>query len=89
MLIKCTMSKRKTIVVKLLVLATLIGLAIAGIVLLSGMVVGLIIGGFTMVAVIYDSVTFSSGRPRGVTVGEIDHDFGSTTQKLHDASDSG
>jgi hypothetical protein len=82
------MSKRKSILVKVLVLMVLLGAAITGIVLLSGMVVGLIIGGFTMVAVIYDSVTFSSGRPRGVIVGEIDHDFGSTTQKLHDANDS-
>lgn len=72
---------------KVLVLAALIGACVAGVVLLSGMVVGLIIGGFTMIAVIYDSATLSTGRPRGVIVGEIDHDFGSTTQKLHDATD--
>ncbi|MFN0249062.1 MAG: hypothetical protein ACKV2T_19415 [Kofleriaceae bacterium] len=66
---------------------TLLGIAIAGIALLSGMVVGLIIGGFTMLAVLYDSATFSSGRPRGVIVGEIDQDFGSTTQKLNDHAD--
>lgn len=69
---------------QLLVWSALLGLAIAGIALLPGMVVGLIIGGFTMIAVIYDSATFSAGRPRGVIVGEIDHDFGATTQKLHE-----
>ncbi len=80
------MSKRKTILLKLLVFSVLVGAAIAGIALLSGMVVGLIIGGFTVIAVIYDSATFSSSRPRGVIVGEIENDFGSTTQKLHDGS---
>ena len=79
------MSRRKTILLKLLVWTGLLSLAVAGIVLLSGMVVGLIIGGFTMLAVLYDSATFGSSRPRGVIVGEIDQDFGSTTQKLHDA----
>ena len=83
------MSRRKTILLKLLVFAVLLTAAVTGIVLLSGMVVGLIIGGFTMTAVLYDSATLSSNRPRGVIVGEIDHDFGSTTQKLHDANDSG
>ncbi len=83
------MSKRKSILLKLLVVGVLLGAAVTGIVLLSGMVVGLIIGGVTMLAVIYDSATISSGRPRGVIVGEIENDFGSTTQKLHDASDSG
>jgi hypothetical protein len=78
------MSRRKTILLKLLVWTGLLGLAVAGIVLLSGMLVGLIIGGFTMIAVLYDSATFGSSRPRGVIVGEIDQDFGSTTQKLHD-----
>lgn len=78
------MSKRKTILLKLLVWSALLAAAITGIVLLSGMVVGLIIGGFTMIAVLYDSATFGSSRPRGVVVGEIDHDFGSTTQNLRD-----
>ena len=80
------MSKPNTILLKVLVWLTLLGAAVAGIVLLSGMVVGLIIGGFTMIAVIYDSATFGAGQPRGVIVGEIDHDFGSTTQKLNDVS---
>ncbi len=62
----------------------LLGAAIAGLVLLSGMGVAVIIGGFTMLAVIYDSARMSAGRPRGVIVGEIDQDFGSTTQKLHE-----
>ena len=79
------MSPRTTILLKVLVLMALLAACVAGIVLLSGMVVGLIIGGFTMLAVLYDSATFGSARPRGVIVGEIDHDFGSTTQKLHDA----
>jgi hypothetical protein len=78
------MSPRNVILLKVLVWSALIAAAIVGIVLLPGMVVGLIIGGFTVVAVIYDSVTFSSGRPRGVVVGEIDQDFGSTTQNLRD-----
>ncbi len=76
------MSARRSILLKLLALAILLGAAIAGIVLLSGMVVGLIIGGFTVIAVLYDSLTFGSDRPHGVIVGEIDHDFGSTTQNL-------
>ncbi|MGE0402887.1 MAG: hypothetical protein AB7T06_39645 [Kofleriaceae bacterium] len=67
---------------KLLAFAVLLGAGVAGIVLLSGMVVALIIGGFTVIAVLYDSLTFGADRPRGVIVGEIDHDFGSTTQNL-------
>lgn len=78
------MSGRNLILLKLLVWSALIAAAIVGIIMLPGMVVGLIIGGFTVVAVLYDSLTLSSGRPRGVVVGEIDHDFGSTTQNLRD-----
>jgi hypothetical protein len=81
------MSSRKSILLKILVWTALVAMAAAGIVLLSGMVVGLIIGGFTVIAVLYDSAAVSRGRQRGVIVGEIDHDFGSTTQKLHDAND--
>ncbi len=76
------MSRRKTILLELAVWTALVGAAIAGLVLLPGMVVGLIIGGFTMIAVLYDSATFDASRPHGVIVGEIDQDFGSTTQKL-------
>lgn len=78
------MSRRTTILLKVLVWTSLVALAVAGIVLLSGMVVALVVGGFTVIAVLYDSATLAATRPRGVIVGEIDHDFGSTTQKLHD-----
>jgi hypothetical protein len=78
------MSPRNLILLKVLVWSALVAAAIVGIVLLPGMVVCLIVGGFTVLAVIYDSMTFSSGRPRGVVVGEIDQDFGSTTQNLRD-----